>query len=221
MEIQLTDAEVRVLGCLIEKQITTPDYYPLTLNALTAACNQKSNRDPVVDFDEKSVIRAVDGLRDKKLAWLRTAAGSRVAKYEHNFTEKFTLAPAEVAALCILMLRGPQTGGEIRGRTGRLHAFASIEEVDEVLQGLMSREAGPLVIKLPRQSGRKECRCTHLLAGEPDMQPEEVAPRVEDARAEVEAENERFAKLETETQALREELNALRQEFHTFRQQFD
>ena len=222
MEALLNSVEIRVLGALIEKENTTPDYYPLTLNALTAACNQKSNRHPVVEFDEKTAARALEELRDKGLARMVSGADQRVPKYYHLFTEKFGLAAAEVAALCVLMLRGPQTVGEIRGRTGRMHAFVDLDEVESTLQALMNREAGPLARQLPRQPGRKESRYAHLLAGEPEIpEEEEGEPHLESATLEVRAENERIALLEQETAALRQELEALREMFTRFKSQFE
>ncbi len=141
MEIVLSDIEIRVLGSLVEKEITTPEYYPLSLNALTNACNQKSNRDPVVDYDEDEVRDALYELKDKGLAL--TCEGSRVFKYDNYFADKFALSPEEVAVMCVLMLRGPQTPGEIRSRTDRLHAFEELSEVETTLEGLASREDGP------------------------------------------------------------------------------
>lgn len=219
MDQILTQVEVRVLGSLIEKEITTPEYYPLTLNALTNACNQISNRDPVVSFDEKTVARALDSLREKKLAWMVTGVG-RVPKYEHRFGEAFHLAEQEVAVLCVLMLRGPQTAGEIRGRTGRLYEFKELEEVEMTLQALMSAER-PLVVKLPRQPGTKESRCAHLLAGEVQVEEREFAPRLEPATLEVRQENERMAKLEQELAQVRNELAELRLQFLAFKKQFE
>jgi uncharacterized protein YceH (UPF0502 family) len=222
MDAQLNDVEVRVLGALIEKQITTPDYYPLTLNALTAACNQKSNRHPVVGFDEKTVARALEELRDKGLARMISGADLRVPKYYHLFPEQFGLAPAEVAALCVLMLRGPQTVGEIRGRAGRMHPFADLDEAEVTLQGLADREERPLVRQLPRQPGRKESRYAHLLSGEPEIrEQEEGEPHLEQATLEVRAENERIARLEAETAELRQKLEALEEAFSRFKSQFE
>ena len=151
MEPLLSEVEVRVLGALIEKQITTPEYYPLTLNALTAACNQKSNRAPVVDFDEKTVVRALESLRDKELTRMLSGAEMRVPKYYHLFTETLGFTPPEVGVLCVLMLRGPQTVGEIRGRSGRLYEFADLAEVEQALQGLIEREGGPIGIASCRE----------------------------------------------------------------------
>ena len=219
----LTPAEVRVLGSLIEKQITTPEYYPLTLNALTNACNQVSNRDPVVSFDDRIVARALESLRDKKLVWLVTGVGSRVPKYEHRMAEAFTLAEQEVAVVCVLMLRGPQTPGEIRGRTARMYEFQSLEEVDQVLDALMAVDPNPFVIKLPRQPGTKEARYAHLLGGEVKLEEaaQASAPKPEAATLEVRAENERLAKLEHEMETLQLELNELKQQFLEFKKQFE
>jgi uncharacterized protein YceH (UPF0502 family) len=219
----LSPAEVRVLGSLIEKQITTPEYYPLTLNALTNACNQVSNRDPVVSFDDRIVARALESLRDKKLVWLVTGVGSRVPKYEHRMTEAFTLAEQEVAVMCVLMLRGPQTPGEIRGRTTRMYEFQSLEEVDQVLDALMAVDPNPFVIKLPRQPGTKEARYAHLLGGEVKVEEaaQASAPKPEAATLEVRAENERMAKLEQEIETLQLEVNELKQQFLEFKKQFE
>ena len=221
MEMILNPAEVRVLGCLVEKQITTPDYYPLTLNALCTACNQKSNRSPVVTYDDKTVVRAVDDLRDKKLVWMITTAGSRTPKYEHRFAEMLDINPAEVAALCILMLRGPQTVGEIRGRTGRLYEFESIPAVEETLEGLMAREDNPFIMKLPRQAGRKEHRFAQSLSGKPEIDEDDAIPAIEAARIEVQSENERYDELKATVEALQQELEALQAEFDAFKQQFE
>lgn len=219
MDQTLTPVEVRVLGSLIEKEITTPEYYPLSLNALTNACNQISNRDPVVSFDEKTVTRALESLREKKLVWMVTGVG-RVPKYEHRFTEALKLAEQEAAALCVLMLRGPQTVGEIRGRTGRLYEFKELEEVDLTLQSLMTAEP-PLIVKLPRQPGTKESRYAHLLAGEVQIEEREVAPRLEPATLEVHQENERLARLEEELAEVRAELAELKHQFIDFKKQFE
>lgn len=221
MDLELNAAEVRVLGALIEKELTTPEYYPLTLNALTNACNQKSNREPVVSFDEKTVVRALEGLRQKNLATRSTGGGSRVPKYKHSLTSKFQLDQKEVAALCILMLRGPQTVGEIRGRTGRMYEFSDLEEVDDTLASLSQRDDGPFVMQLPRLPGHKESRYAHLFAGEPEIKPEEVPPNLEAATREVLGENERIAKIEEELERLREEFADLKNQFLEFRRQFE
>jgi len=215
----LTPVEVRVLGSLIEKELTTPEYYPLTLNALVNACNQISNRDPVVSFDEKTVARGLEGLREKKLAWMVTGVG-RVPKYEHRFTDALQLAAQEVAVICVLMLRGPQTVGEIRGRTARLYEFKELEEVELTLQALLAAQP-PLVMKLPRQPGTKESRYAHLLAGEVHIEEREVETRVEPAIREVRQENERLAMLEGEVAHLRSDLAELKQQFLEFKRQFE
>ena len=220
MDILLNDVEARIIGCLIEKGITTPDYYPLTLNALTNACNQKSNRNPVVSFEETTVVRGLEGLQQKGLTEKVIKADSRVPKYQHSFGDRLNFAPREVAVLCVLMLRGPQTTGEIRGRTERMYQFTNINEVDEVLTGLMEREP-PFVIKIPRQSGQKEQRFAHLLSGEPEIREIERALSDEAATVQVQAENDRIQKLEEELASLRSEFDTLRQAFIELKSQFD
>jgi len=219
MDMTLNDIEVRVLGCLVEKEMTTPEYYPLSLNALTNACNQKSNRDPVLDFAETDVVRALDGLRFKGLA-MQAAEGGRVPKYSHALAAKLYLEPPELAILCEMLLRGPQTVGELRGRADRMHPFPSLEEVEAVLQELQERE-NPLVVKLPRQPGRKEHRYAHLLSGQPQIAEESEAPPPEAARVLVMAENERIAGLDREVAELRREIDDLRRELQAFRKQFE
>jgi uncharacterized protein len=167
MARKLNEIEVRVLGCLIEKQLTTPEYYPLTLNALVAACNQKSNRDPVVSYDEAAVSAAIEELRELNLVYLYYGSSSRAVKHKHMLPSVLELNEAETAVMCELMLRGPQTAGELRGRTERLHAFEGIGQVQETLDGLAGRDE-PLVLKLERQPGQKEGRFAHLLAGTPE-----------------------------------------------------
>ena len=222
MDLVLEAVEVRVLGALIEKEVTTPEYYPLTLNALTAACNQKSNRDPVVQFDEKMVVRTLDALRDRDLIHMVSGAEMRVPKYRQVFSEKLSFAPAQVAVLCVLMLRGPQTLGEIRSRSNRLYEFSGLEEVEETIDDLNGRDDGPMIEKLPRQIGRKESRFAQLLAGAPVLNDEEeVESRVEQATIEVRGENERLARMEAEIGELRSELVAVRAEFERFREQFE
>src|SRR5688500_6284196 len=204
----LSATEVRVLGSLIEKQITTPDYYPLTLNALVNACNQLTNREPVVALDDQTVVRALDGLRDKRLATLFTGAESRVAKYKHTLTDAVLLTPGEVALLCVLMLRGPQTLGELRTRSERLFTFDTMPEVEETLNALAARQPQLLVAKLPRQPGTKESRYAQLLSGPiaTSAATAEVSVRPEPATLAVRAENERITKLEQETADLGREL---------------
>ena len=216
----LNAAEARVLGSLIEKQISTPDYYPLTLNALTNACNQLTNRDPVLSLDEQTIVRALDGLRDKRLATLFHGAESRVAKYRHNLGDVIPLTPAEVAIVCVLMLRGPQTVGELRTRTERLHPFENLAEVETVLNELSARQP-PLLAKLPRQPGTKESRYAHLLSGPVELPSGDRPVPIEPATAAVRAENDRIAALETQTAELRRELDELKQQFANFRKQFE
>lgn len=211
----LTDEEARVLGALVEKQLATPEYYPLTLNALTAACNQKNNRQPVVSYDEATVERAVESLRLKNLVYVFYGSTSRVPKYKHVAAEILRLSPAELALLCVLLLRGPQTLGELRERAGRLHELSGLEETEAALQSLAAREDEPLVTRLARQPGQKEARYAHLLSGEPAEQQngaEHVAPP---PRA------DRISQLEQEVQTLRADLDAFRQEFAEFKKQFD
>ncbi len=220
METFLSEAEVRVVGSLAEKQVTTPDYYPLTMNALVHACNQISNRDPVVQYDERQVTEAVDTLRLKNLVYIFYGAESRVPKYKHMLREVLGLSPPELGALCVLMLRGPQTVGEVRGRAGRLYEFADLREAEATLEGLAQRDE-PLVVKLPRQAGRKEARYAHLLSGQPaveeeaEAQPSSSVPRT---RA---GESERVTRLESEVERLSDELAEMRRQFEEFRKQFE
>lgn len=219
--ILLSAVEVRVLGALVEKQVTTPDYYPLTLNALVNACNQLTNREPVVSYDETTVVRALDGLREKRLATLFSGAESRVAKYKHNLGDVLVLTPAETAVLCVLMLRGPQTVGELRTRTERLFVFDTLPEVEETLSALAARAPQPLALKLPRQPGTKESRYSHLLSGPVELPAPTHVPPPEPATLIVRAENERAARLEQDVATLRAELTELRQQFADFRRQFE
>jgi uncharacterized protein len=180
VELTLTNIECRVLGCLIEKEITTPEYYPLSLNALTLACNQKSNRDPVMEMSENETIAALDSLKSKHLLWERRSAGSRVLKYEHNCAGQWQFTPAEIAVVAELLLRGPQTPGELRSRGSRMHPFTGLDEVDLALKSLDSREAGPFVAELPRMPGAREIRYMHLFSGA-QTAPPHSAPSVQAA----------------------------------------
>src|SRR3569833_3557294 len=173
--VKLTASEARALGALIEKEITTPDYYPLSLNALMNACNQRSNRDPVMDLDEDDLRQALHGLESKQLAGRARSADGRVTKYEHWLGEAFNFSRAETALMCVLLLRGPQTPGELRGRTERLHEFTEISDVTAGLQKLIEREP-PLVSLLPRQAGARESRYTHLLSGPAESESISAAP---------------------------------------------
>jgi len=210
--IPLGPIEVRVLGCLVEKEVTTPDYYPLTLNALTHACNQKSNRDPVMSLEETDVVRALDRLRHLGLA-MQAAEGSRVPRYAHNLEARLRLEPEEMALFCELLLRGPQTVGELRGRADRMRPFTDLAEVESLLTDLIERDP-PLVVRLPRQPGRKENRFMHLLSGEPQVDESQTIPQPEAATTQVRAENERI-------EALERDLAALREEFERFKSQFE
>jgi uncharacterized protein YceH (UPF0502 family) len=202
----LDPVEVRVLGALIEKEATTPEYYPLSLNALVNACNQKSNRYPVVDYDEDTVRSAVERLRSKRLVMVIIGNG-RVTKYSQSISELLNMGRRELAALCVLLLRGPQTLGEIKDRSERIFTFADLEETDRVLDKLAEWPSGPLAKKFPRQPGQKEARYGHLLAGEPEM---ETPPDVQSPAP------NRLAQLESEMQELRIEVADLKRRLEEF-----
>lgn len=219
MPFDLNANEARVLGCLIEKQAATPDAYPMTLNSLALACNQKSNRAQLMSLDEAAVIRALDGLRDRKLACMVNLAGSRTIKYEHQADRTLRLEKQDLALLCELLVRGPQTLAELRSRVERLGTRPDAVEVEKRLGDLMTL-AEPLAILLPRQPGRKELRYAHLFCGA--IKVEELSAAVpEPARVAVQIENERIAKLESEVAALREEVARLQTQFAEFRRQFE
>jgi uncharacterized protein len=217
MRVELDSLEARVIGCLIEKQVTTPDQYPLSLNALVSACNQKSNREPVMSLDERAVQSTLDSLSRKHLLLERSGFGSRVPKYQHLFcnTEYGTLkfSAQELAVVCELLLRGPQTPGELRSRASRMAKFGDVSEVEAVLQALQDRESGPLVARLPREPGRRESRYMHLFSGEPapeaPAEEERMAPN-ESPTPQGETLQNRVARLEAEVAALRAELEALK-----------
>ena len=214
----LNDAEIRVLGSLVEKQITTPEYYPLTLNALTAACNQKNNRNPVTSFTEGEVERALDSLREKNLAYVFHGSTSRVPKFKHVAPENLHLKPAELAVVCVLMLSGPQTFGEIRTRGSRLYEFSGLEEVEQTVHELSTRESEPLVTRLPRQAGQKDARFAHLLSGEPAFEAStEASVRAIPRKSE----SERVAHLEEQVNMLTEQVNSLTDQFEQFKKQFE
>jgi uncharacterized protein len=212
----LNEIEIRVLGALIEKDITTPDYYPLSLNALVNACNQKNNREPVMTLDEDSVRAALDSLQTQRLAGPAGGADSRVTKYEHRLQEVFNLDRREIAILCVLLLRGPQTPGELRGRTERMYRFETLEDVSATLDKLSHREP-PLVAMLPRQPGTKESRYMHLLSGD---RPDTDSTPLRAADGEGSAQD-RLAHLESEVAELRREVADLQQQFAAFRKQFE
>jgi hypothetical protein len=219
IEPPLTDVEVRVLGSLVEKEATTPDNYPLSLNALTAACNQTSNRDPVMSLDESTISATVHHLRGRSLVRPIVHSGGRVTKYEHRMDEALGLVRRQLAVLCVLMLRGPQTAGELRTRTQRIHDFAEVAEVESTLDGLIDREP-PLVVRLPRRAGQKEVRYAHLLSGEvavPDV-PETAS--LGTTTSDAPADDGRVAALERRVETLEAELAALREQFDQFRAQF-
>ena len=270
--IIISAVEARALGALVEKEITTPEHYPLTLNALVNACNQITNRDPVVSFSETMVMRALSGLREKNLAGVFHGADSRVPRYAHRLQEAFALSRPEIAVLCVLLLRGPQTVGELRGRTGRMHEFTTLADVEATLHALATKKPQPLVAKLPRHAGLKESRFEHLLEGDVPLlsaeaarrlepatvavrlaakepqhpatklshptgfkesrfahlgekavphAPAEVVPRSEPVPAAGRREDERIARLEGETDALRRELAELKRQFADFRKRFE
>jgi len=218
MEFKLTENQVRVLGSLIEKDITTPEYYPLSLNALVNACNQKSNRDPVMQLDEDAVRDALEGLQEQRLAGPARGADSRVTKYEQRLQEVFNFTRPEIAVLCVLLLRGPQTPGELRGRADRMHHFETLEDVQSALQKLMQREP-PLAKVLPRQPGTKESRYAHLLSGDVVEAEAPVQSRATAERNPVDA--ERISRLEGEVASLRGEVGELRDQMERFRKQFE
>lgn len=223
MNIELTDVELRVLGVLIEKEVTTPDYYPMSLNALQAGCNQKSNRDPVMDCTEEVVMEAIDSLKEKRLAWQLSAAGARVPKFEHNIRSFFSLDEAETAVLCILMLRGAQTAGEIRTRAERMYAFKSLDEVVQKLNDLAGAET-PLVRELPRVAGHKENRWTQLFC-EQSVPSVEINPQAGTSSQHTSSEKksvleQRIDALEQQVGELNEELLSLKKSFDEFRAQF-
>ncbi len=220
--IELTLEEARVLGCLLEKAATTPDVYPLTLNSLIAACNQKTNRHPVVDYDEEVVAEAIEGLRAKKLAFRVDVAGSRVPKYRHHVEETLGLAKTGKALLAVLLLRGPQTLGELRTRTERMHIFADTDAVEAELNFLAEDLDPPLWRRMPPAPGQKEARYKHLLCGDIDCDlSESVALPSEPAVASVQARNQRIELLENKVAELKNELSELKAVFEQFKQQFD
>jgi uncharacterized protein len=217
MDFVLNEIEARVLGSLIEKDIATPDYYPLSLNALTNACNQKNNRDPVMALEDDAVRQALRTLNEKGLAGAAGGADSRVSKYEHRLQEAFNFTRPEIAVLCVLLLRGPQTPGELRGRSERMHHFEELGDVLSALQHLMQREP-PLVKMLPRQPGTKESRYMHLLCG--DVEGYTSLPE-HPVTVSASGDTERTAHLENEVAELKKEVAALKEQLESFRRQFE
>jgi uncharacterized protein YceH (UPF0502 family) len=204
---KLTSEEIRILGSLMEKSRTTPEYYPLTLNALVTACNQKSARKPVVNYDEDTVVRALDSLKKKGLISTATGGSSRATKYKHNFAIAFPVIPSEVAIICLLLLRGPQTPGEINTNSGRLYEFESLDDVQQALEKLSSGDI-PYLTQLPRRSGQKEVRYMHLLGETLDI------PEDDESEASVSPTGSPVAALEARVSLLEEELATLREEFN-------
>ena len=221
MNFNITPIEVRILGCLIEKEATTPDVYPLTLNSLLTACNQKSNRDPVMELTSEDVMTALDSLIDKTLVSTWKSGHNRMAKYQHKLrhrvSDKFNFSLPELAVLCALFLRGPQTGGEIRTRCSRIHEFENLDAAAGVLKGLDDNPDGPYITTLARQEGHKEPRYAHLFCGEPD---ETAMPSIGFERA-ASGNNPRMEALELQVSELKSELQALEQRLETFMKQFE
>ena len=215
MSEKLTEVEARIIGSLVEKQLTTPEYYPLTLNALVAACNQKSNRDPVTNYDQATIEKALEDLREKNIVYVFYGSTSRVPKYKHILPKALEIDERETAVLAVLMLRGAQTLGELRERTGRFYEFSGLGEVQETLDSLIRRDE-PLVIKLERQAGQKEARYAHLLSGEVINIP---AP--EKSVFGSQTKDERIENLERELENLRSELNLFKESFEEFKKQFE
>jgi hypothetical protein len=220
MNIVLNEVEARVLGSLVEKDVTTPDYYPLSLNALVNASNQKNNRDPVMTLDEDTVRQALDTLQAKRLAGPTSGADSRVTKYEHRLQEVFNFTRGETAILCVLLLRGPQTPGELRGRTERMHRFEDLTEVQSSLQRLMQRDPA-LVRVLARQPGTKESRYKHLLAGDAEDAPDVARAATPASVSGDLADVDRITRLEEELADVRTEVADIKQQFATFRKLFE
>jgi uncharacterized protein YceH (UPF0502 family) len=217
--IELPPAEARILGCMLEKERTTPENYPLSLNGLIAACNQTTNRDPITAYDQRIVEAGIEGLREKKLVTVVFGAGSRVQKYRHDLLEYFELDRRDVAVMAVLLLRGPQTAGKLRSRTERLFHFATIEELEGCLEGL-ARGESPLIKLLPQQPGQKERRYVELFSAEPEggwlkpsrEAPVYVRPAPDDSKIEA---------LKAEVAALRDEVADLKNQFAEFRKQFE
>jgi uncharacterized protein YceH (UPF0502 family) len=221
METLLNPVEARVIATLVEKQITTPNNYPLTLTSLTTACNQKSNRYPVTDLTEEEVARALYNLRERNIAWETAPAGSRVMKYSHEISQQFNFTDPQLAVMAELMLRGPQTVGELRTHCERMHPLGDITQAAEVIQSLVDFPDGPLILKLPREPGRRENRYAHLLCGEPEISQEPVEVKPDSAVLAVRAENERIAEIEADVRQLRSEMDNLLEQFATFKEQFE
>ena len=216
MSLELNEIEARIIGCLIEKEHTTPDYYPLTLNALTNACNQKSNRNPVVDYDEQTAQQTLDSLLAKDFVYLFYGSGSRTPKYKHLLPKVLELDHPETAIICVLLLRGAQTLGELNQRTSRIYQFDGLDEVNQTVDALAKREE-PLIVAIPKQPGQKEARFAHLLSGEVDFESVSFEP----ARKTSSGGSKRIEELEQKVASLETELGSFRDEFQEFKKQFE
>jgi uncharacterized protein len=216
MPLELSPIETRVLGALLEKERTTPEYYPLSLNGLLVACNQTTNRDPIVSYDDRTVEQGLDGLREKKLAMLVHTAGARVPKYRHTLLDTYNLDAREVAILCVLMLRGPQTPGELRARTERMCGPMTLPETEKCLEEL-TRGGDPLLRVIPARPGQKEKRYVQLLSGEPEFDISTTAPATATGPV---SERSRIDALEAELNTLKSEFRALREELADFKKLF-
>jgi uncharacterized protein len=216
MPLELSPIEIRVLGALLEKERTTPEYYPLSLNGLVVACNQTTNRDPIVSYDDRTAEQGLDRLREKKLAMLVHTAGARVPKYRHTLLDIYNLEPREVALLCVLMLRGPQTSGELRSRSERMCGSLTLPETEKCLEDLSQGE-DPLVRVIPARSGQKEKRYVHLLSGEPDLETSTTTPRPDAGAV---PHKSRIETLEAELNTLKTEFYALREDLAAFKKLF-
>ncbi len=215
MTIEFSEIEARILGCLIEKENTTPDYYPLTLNALVNACNQKSNRNPVVDYDESTVAVSLESLQKKDIVYIFYGAGSRTPKYKHLLPKVLDLEIAETAVICVLMLRGPQTLGELNQRTNRIYDFSGLDEINQTIESLTSRDE-PLVLRLPKQPGQKDGRVCHLLSGEVDVESMSF-----ETPSNVGGSKNRISELEERVSTLENDLDSFRSGFEEFKKQFE
>ena len=222
MDILLNKVEIRVLGALVEKDVITPEYYPLSLNALVNACNQRNNRDPVMSLTEDDVRQALHGLQEKHLAGLATSAEDRVTKYEHRLQEVFNFTRGENAIFCVLLLRGPQTPGELRGRSERMHPFEDLTDLQSTLQSLIHRDP-PLIKVLPRQPGTKEARYAHLLSGdvEPKTNVDVDTARIASSGDASLADSQRITHLENEVATLQREVADLKQQLMALRKEFE
>jgi hypothetical protein len=221
MKYAINAVEARILGVLIEKQLSTPEYYPLTLNALINACNQKSNRDPVMSLDEAVVVGALDSLRKQHLVWQIMTHGSRTPKYEHNMKDVAAFSEGQLAVLCELMLRGPQTIGELRTRTARLTEFYGLSDVEHTLKKLMSDESGPFVVQLSRRPGHKECRYAHLFCEVDASEDADESPANEPLTRKADADYRRIDILEKKVDELQTALSDLRDQFLEFKRELE